>query len=102
MEWGDKEDFLWEIYAKRDIEPEALAKKPALSEFLVVYIEAFSLLSAQREIAMDGVNPVPLSEMLMYASEYEIEDRDTFIKHMCVMDRAFRQFHQKRSKSGAK
>ena len=41
---------------------------------------------------MEGHNSIALSEILAYASEYEIEDRDVFIKHMCVMDRAYRKY----------
>jgi hypothetical protein len=100
LEWGDKEDFLWEVYAQKEIEPEALASKPYLPDFLTMYIEAFSHLSAQRRISAEGHDPIQLSEIMIYASEFEIDldDRSIFIRHVCVMDRAYRKYFLKRAK----
>lgn len=68
-----------------------------LPEYLAMYVEIYSFLSAQRGHSMDGVEPIPMSEILIMASEYEIDDRDTFIRHMCVMDRAHRRSISKKS-----
>lgn len=62
-----------------------------------MYVEAYSLLSAQRGHSVDGYSPIPLSEILILATELEIDDRDTFVKHMCVMDRTHRKHHSKKS-----
>lgn len=87
---------MWEVYAQKNEEPEALASKPIVPGFLTIYVEAFSLLSAQRGYTMDGAQAIPISEMVSLYSEYEIEDCELFIRHICVMDRAFRKATQSR------
>lgn len=91
INWGDKEDFLWDVYAQRNIEPEALANKPALPGYLMMYVDAYSLLSAQREYGLDGVQPLSIQSILSIATEYDVYDREVFIKHICSMDRAHRK-----------
>lgn len=100
LDWGDKEDFLWEVYAQKCEEPAALASKPELPGFLNMYVEAFTLLSAQREHSETGHQALDIKSVLMYATEIEVdeEDRPVFIRHMYSMDKAFRQYFNKKAK----
>jgi hypothetical protein len=87
------------VYAQKCEEPAALANKPDMPEFLNQYVEAFTLLSAQRELASEGGGQaLDILAIIGYASELEVDDRELFIRHMLSMDKAFRQHFAKRMK----
>lgn len=87
--WGDKEDFLYDVWAQQKHEPQALASKPDLSPYLNEAYKGFRILSTRRPSGFSGPGPIPLTDILAYQILYDIEDVETFTAWIIAADLAF-------------
>lgn len=87
-------------------EPKALQIRPSVHYWMNEYIEAFKVLSGRRNVGMVP-NPIALSEIVVYASLYELDDHEDFIHCISEMDDGYlikmaEQQERKRAKAEKK
>lgn len=93
IEWGSKEDFLYDVWSKTGEEPEALASKPVPHGYLMEYLRAFRLLHTRRSPSpFGGVNPISLMEMQAYLEIFGCWDIEEFVDVMVVADSAIMSY----------
>lgn len=106
MTWGPKEKFLQDLYDKTGILPKALEDKEELTLWTEKYYRAFMSLVNSREITMNGIGYIPLSEIKAYLDLFKItdpEDVQEFLMMMEALDEVYvRHINSKLSSSGKK
>ena len=70
----------------------ALQNRPALSQWVVDYWNAFQTLSGSRASHQGGIGPIPLSELVAYMDATylrDVEERLKFIRMIQSLDRIY-------------
>ena len=81
-----------------------LENKPELYSDLKLDFDAFNILSTSRPVGF-SYGAIPISEILAYCNMFGIDDyeeRKEFIKRIKILDRAYLNFHNKKSKQANK
>lgn len=85
MEWGEKEDFLEDVWQKTGVMPAALANKPILEYWMPGYLRAFWILCARRSLGMSP-NPISFEAICQYFDRSEFDDFEEFQALIAAMD----------------
>lgn len=102
-QWGDKEDFLDEVWEKTGIEPQALESKPDLPSYLLQSLRVFNTLHPSRFSEM-GIQPITVRDVLAYHEYFELDldlnEKERLFAHIVSMDTAYRG-HRAKQKAQA-
>jgi hypothetical protein len=101
LEWGPKENILWDSYAISKVEPAALATKPDFYDWMKPYFKCFSTLSGRRSNGMT-INPIAFSEIVKYVEIYEPDEPERFIEFVSLIDNIFVEVKSKQKPSNDK
>lgn len=101
-DWGDKLDFLYDVWDKTKEEPRTLQNRPDVPYELLEFYRAFLTLATRRQRSgMGEINPIPFTDILAYIELFGTSDEEMFVSHVIAMDLALiRHISERKTSQG--